>query len=224
MSCSKGSNAVISYLHHFFEKYGLGETTVHLHCDNCAGQNKNKYVLWYFCWRVQKGFHTNVSLNFMPPGHTKFAPDWCFGLFKRRFRRCEVSCLADICQAVRDSTPVSAVNVPQLVGEEDGETVHVKTYDWQSFFTNTYLPLHGIKSISHFRFSEAHPGRVFYRSSLAEEEQQKELTTAAKFQQLGEMPGQLPVPGLSMERRQYLFNNIRQFVRHDVRDTVCPPV
>ena len=38
---SKGSNAVISYLHHYFEKYGLGEKEVHLHCDNCSGQNKN---------------------------------------------------------------------------------------------------------------------------------------------------------------------------------------
>ena len=46
--CStKGSNAVISYLHHYFENYGLGEKEVHLHCDNCSGQNKNRYVLAY---------------------------------------------------------------------------------------------------------------------------------------------------------------------------------
>ncbi|ELU10608.1 hypothetical protein CAPTEDRAFT_191102 [Capitella teleta] len=49
---SKGSNAVVSFLHHFFERYGLGETDVHLHCDNCSGQNKNKFVQWYLAWRV----------------------------------------------------------------------------------------------------------------------------------------------------------------------------
>ena len=49
---SKGSNAVISYLHYFFENFGLGETDVHLHCDNCSGQNKNRFVLWYCAWRV----------------------------------------------------------------------------------------------------------------------------------------------------------------------------
>jgi len=37
----KGANATISYVHHFLSHYGLGETDVHLHADNCAGQNKN---------------------------------------------------------------------------------------------------------------------------------------------------------------------------------------
>ena len=33
---SKGSNASISYLHHHFENYGLGEKDVRLHCNNCS--------------------------------------------------------------------------------------------------------------------------------------------------------------------------------------------
>ncbi|KAL5011076.1 hypothetical protein ScPMuIL_005159 [Solemya velum] len=36
-SISKGSNTVVSYLHFFFERYGLGETDLQLHCDNCSG-------------------------------------------------------------------------------------------------------------------------------------------------------------------------------------------
>lgn len=43
---SNGSNAGISYLHHLFSKYGLGENYVPLHCD-CSGQNTNKYMMWY---------------------------------------------------------------------------------------------------------------------------------------------------------------------------------
>lgn len=34
-SSGKGSNQVISYLHHYFERYGLGEKHVVLHADNC---------------------------------------------------------------------------------------------------------------------------------------------------------------------------------------------
>ena len=116
VNCSKGCNGVISYLHHFFESFGVGEKTVHLHCDNCSGQNKNRYVLWYFLWRVMRGLHTEVTMNFMPAVHTKFAPDWCFGLLKRRFRRAEVSCLNDLCDVVTESTPVAKLNIPQLVG------------------------------------------------------------------------------------------------------------
>ena len=44
MATSKGRDAVISYLHHFFLKFGLGEKDVNLHCDNCCGQNKNRYA------------------------------------------------------------------------------------------------------------------------------------------------------------------------------------
>jgi len=59
MCSSKGSNAVISYLHHFFSNWGLGETAVHLHCDNCSGQNKNKFMLWYF---VLENYFSSASV------------------------------------------------------------------------------------------------------------------------------------------------------------------
>ena len=72
---SKGSNAVISYLDHFFRTYGLGETKAHLHCDNCSGQNKNRFVLWYMLWRCLSGLHRSIEMHFMVVGHTKVAPD-----------------------------------------------------------------------------------------------------------------------------------------------------
>ena len=42
----KGANSIISMLHHFGEKY------VHLHADNCVGQNKNRFLMYYLMWRV----------------------------------------------------------------------------------------------------------------------------------------------------------------------------
>ena len=41
----KGANTVVSLLHPFFENHGLGESHVHLHADNCVGQNKNNIVI-----------------------------------------------------------------------------------------------------------------------------------------------------------------------------------
>ena len=35
----KGANTVASMLHHFFANHTLGESEVHLHADNCVGQN-----------------------------------------------------------------------------------------------------------------------------------------------------------------------------------------
>ena len=53
----KGANTTISYLHHYFEKHGLGETRTYLHADNCSGQNKNNYFLWYLAWRTINKLH-----------------------------------------------------------------------------------------------------------------------------------------------------------------------
>ena len=41
-SIGKGANSIISYLHHFLETHGIGETNLHLQADNCIGQNKKK--------------------------------------------------------------------------------------------------------------------------------------------------------------------------------------
>jgi hypothetical protein len=95
---------VISLLHHFFQHHGVGEKYMDAHCDNCSGQNKNKFVLWYYCWRVLCGLHDEITLNFLPVGHTKFSPDWCFGLLRQKFRREEVVTLDDLCHIVNTST------------------------------------------------------------------------------------------------------------------------
>ena len=41
----KGANTIISLLHHFLETHNFGEAELHLHADNCSGQNKNRYIV-----------------------------------------------------------------------------------------------------------------------------------------------------------------------------------
>ncbi|KAI4799946.1 hypothetical protein KUCAC02_016484 [Chaenocephalus aceratus] len=96
---SKGSNAVIAYLHHFFSQYGLGEKNVHLHCDNCSGQNKKQIP----------PLHVPPHTSVLPEGHQP---------------GCQVS-------------TVTGVNIPQLVGNESGETF-VKTDDWHNFLSPSF--------------------------------------------------------------------------------------
>jgi len=43
---SNSANAVVSYLHYFFENYGLSETDVHLHCDNSTVLARIKTALY----------------------------------------------------------------------------------------------------------------------------------------------------------------------------------
>ena len=41
----KGANTVISLLHYYLSHHSLGEKHIHLHADNCVGQNKNNYLI-----------------------------------------------------------------------------------------------------------------------------------------------------------------------------------
>ena len=125
----KGANTVISLLHHFFDHYTYGETSFHLHSDNCSGQNKNRHVLAYLMWRVLTGRHKNITLSFQIVGHAKFSPDTCFGLIKQKYRKTSVGCLQDIATVVSNS---SIVNETQLVGAQDGTPI-VPMFDWGKF-------------------------------------------------------------------------------------------
>ena len=57
-------------------------------------------MMQYLAWRVLVGLHRTITISFLIVGHTKFSPDWCFGLFKQKFRRTKVSCLDDIVKVV----------------------------------------------------------------------------------------------------------------------------
>jgi len=217
----KGANSIISMLHHFFHHHGFGETTAHLHADNCSGQNKNRYMMYYLMWRVLTGLHKEIKISFLPVGHTKFAPDWCFGLFKQKFRRMKIDSLDDIASAVRTS---SVVNIPQLVGTLDGRCL-VTTYNWSEHFGEHTIKtaLKGIKQIQHFRFTSTSPGTVFVKKSNTDTEKNINLLNNPSWRpSYNDLSDIVVPPGLSLERQWYLHDKIREFCSDDSEDTVCP--
>ena len=109
-----------------------------------------QYLLW-------SGQHKEITLSFMIPGHTKFSPDWCFGLLKKKYRRTKVGGLTDLVGVVNES---ANVNVAQPTGREDGSAL-VTTYDWQEYFKTFCTEVPGIKKLHHLRFDSAHTGCIF---------------------------------------------------------------
>ena len=57
------------------------------------------------------GLNQSITISFMLVGHTKFAPDWCFGPLKQRYRRTYVSSLQDIVEVVNVSADVNVAQV-----------------------------------------------------------------------------------------------------------------
>ena len=53
------------------------------------------------------GLHKSIAISFLIVGHTKFAPDWAFGLLKQHFRKTRVNCLDDLVRVVEGSAKVN---------------------------------------------------------------------------------------------------------------------
>ena len=206
-------------LHHFLAVHGLVEKRVHFHCDNCSGQNKNRFLMFYMMYRILCGLHDDIKISFLPVGHTKFSPDWCFGLLKRHFRRSKVGCLDDIVRVVNESaTP----NVAQLVGSQNGDVI-VPMYDWSTYFEETTVitALKGITQMHHFHFSRSHPGQVKVQNSTTDKWKTINLLKDPSWRP-SDLPEKIIPPGLSLESQWYLHDKIREFCPEECRDLVCP--
>jgi len=177
-------------------------------------------MMYYLMWRVLMGLHDEIKISFLPVGHTKFAPDWCFGLMKQQYRRTKVGDLDDIANCVSRS---SRVNVPQLVGSLDG-SVFVPMYNWSRFFEDFTIKtaLKGITQMHHFRFTVDEPGSVYVKENSSCSERKimllKDTDHELTPQQL---PSVLAPPGLSADRQLYLYEKIREFCPAEKRDSVC---
>ena len=130
----------------------FGERDAYFHADNCTGQNKNNAMIVYFMWRILTKRHTNITYSFLVGGHTKFSPDWCFGLFKRLYRRTPVSCLADV---------AAVVNICNLQYSPVGlhrRWLWTSRHVWLDILLCTSCAeIHGIKKYHHFGFASASP-------------------------------------------------------------------
>ena len=77
-------------------------------------------------WRVVTGNNTRCSLLFLLAGHTKFAPDPFFGLFKHQYWHSNVCTLNDVCRAVLSSTDTGQ-NKMQLTVQHGTSEISCKT-------------------------------------------------------------------------------------------------
>ena len=163
--------------------------------------------MYYLMWRVLTGLHEEIKISFLPVGHTKFSPDWCFGLLKRKYRKMRIGSLDDIVCAVNDS---SSPNVAQLVGTQNGEVI-VPMFNWSEYFEEVTVKtaLKGISQMLHFHFTSTAPGKVFVKDTVDGNERCINLLKSSWHPSSCNLPNPIIPPGLSLERQYSITSMIR---------------
>ena len=121
----------------------VSERHTNLHADICSAQNKNNFFLWYFALRVITGLHQNITYSFLIAGHTKFAPDCCFGMIKKCYKVNFISSIYELAGMVATWSDIG-VNKAQLVGTHDNRII-APVCDWASFLARYFNRLPNIK-------------------------------------------------------------------------------
>jgi hypothetical protein len=211
---SHGPNSVISMLDHYFSHHSLNEAICQCHADNCVGQNKNRFVLGYFAWRIITGKHDQLYLSFMEVGHTRCLVDGHFGLIKKIYRTMDCDTVQHLADA---TTRSSGNNKPQLFPWEWRE--------WDTFINSLFKAIPNITKYHHFRLDSDSPGIVHAKERIDSTETHvsifKRGVSVREVRNAG-LPRSLSPAGLSQERQQYLYTQIRPFVRPDFQDITCP--
>jgi len=120
------------------------------------------------------------------------------------------------------TTSTSGLNKAQLVGTHNGRVV-VPVYDWGTFLGQYFKKLPNIKEVHHFWFSNEDPGKVFYKELVSSPERScMLLKNNAILPPPSTLPDVVKPDGLTEERSNYLFREIRQFCKPGAEDIVAP--
>ncbi|XP_062612907.1 uncharacterized protein LOC134274662 isoform X2 [Saccostrea cucullata] len=215
----KGANSVVSMVHHYLTYHGHGEEDGLFHFDNCSGQNKNNTVLMYALWRVMTGLHKSIQYSMMIAGHTKFEPDWHFGVWTLKWRNSNVETLSEVAETVAHSSK-NGHNIPQLT---DDAEMPVVFYDWKAYLQQFFKPLKNLTKYHHFSVHSDKPGEVEVQERISGHSISVNLLKNNMHPVSGQLPEAIPSRGLDLIRQWYLYDNIREFCNSDVaKDVVCP--
>jgi len=215
----KGANEVISFLHDFLVSRKIQTPNIRIHADNCRGQNKNKYVVWYLVWLAATGRVKRIELKCMIKGHTHFIVDSGIGHAKKELRRSDVFCLNHWAAVINRSATTHQARVV------DASSV----YDWKKALQPYFKAFDGISKFQHFAADSAEPGWLLAKYGFDDTgwEKRKLLTSerslnTKKFKNLPHYLATVGFKGGKPEKEKALFENLRQYVRDEWKDELCP--
>ena len=144
-------------------------------------------------------------ISFLVVGHTKFAPDWCFGLLKRLY------------EVVKNSADCNYSQMCLLRME-----VQLFLRKIGLIFRHQIEKIIGIKKYHHFLFDSTSPGVVHIKERCDTSEHSLDLLKASWAPKPTDLPTVIHPKSFSAERQWYLYNQIWPFCPDMDNDVTCP--
>jgi hypothetical protein len=222
----KGANYVISLLFHFLchREHEAAAIVMHLHADNCCGQNKNNLVMQFFVMLVSLGVLTHVEMKFLIKGHTHCSVDGGHGLIKKVWRPHDVFTLEQAAQVVEGASATEGLHRATIVTAQD-------FFKWDQFLSAYFGKLPKILSFQQFEMDAKRPGILRYRHHQTELWQEQSLfkknreAFPAHITSMADIRRHLtplPPPGIPLKKQHALYEKVRKYVPSAYQDVICP--
>ena len=177
----------------FFDNYGVKEAELHLHADNCAGQNKNNAMPQYLLWRPNMGGIRRLLCPSLLLATPNFHQIKHLGCSSGDFAEQRLTVWKTSSTLQKNAPP--RMSSSHSCGTEYGSVV-VTTHDWTKFLDKWYRKFLGLKKYHHFELFPS--GEAHARLTRSSDRQVIKL--------LKGLPPIITSMGLSEQRQQYLFN------------------
>lgn len=113
----RGANEIASCLLRFLNSGFTNKKSLILWCDNCDGQNKNKFVLFTLIFLVSIGLFDSIEQRFLVSGHSFMPCDRDFALIEKRKRLMKAYIPEDLIEVIhsaRYNPPFEVIDMIQF--------------------------------------------------------------------------------------------------------------
>lgn len=156
------------------------------------------------------GLHVILEYSMMVAGHTKFNPDWHFGVWKVKWRysTAETINLKEAVETVWHSSR-KGHNIPQLMSYPQ-KPVHFR--NWKLYLQHFFKPLKNIRGYHHFWVNAESPGVVECKELCNSVPVWINLLTLMTvLPSINDLLSEeIPTPGLDPRRQWYLYEEIHE--------------
>ena len=197
---------------------------MHLHADNCSGQNKNNLVMQFFVFLVSLGLLTHVEMKFLIKGHTHCSVDGGHGMIKKAWRKHDVFTLEQAAQVVEATSPTAGIHRAVRVTARH-------FFDWERLLSAYFGKLPKILSFQQFEMDATRPGILRYRVHHTESWQETCIFKAdierlpvefSSFDAIQQILARLSPPGIPVKKQHVLYKKVRKYVPTEYQDLICP--